>query len=278
MKRPLITVMLVMVMACATACASEEKIQSEIPSTTNETAATAEPTEAAADVPAISLENDVSSRVTLEWPDAANQLGLPEPGFGTIISSATSPISNYKDNIILEIEDASEKDIEGYLAKLDGAGFIPGEAIGGSLLTYTKETPDASIELTLSVDSESGTLTLIAVDLMTDITADNYQPAENLSVSEDVPKEVPAFDGELIDTQNMDMGDGNMIYYMIYSGVTQEQVDAYKLKLENEGFANSDEGYILEIDGYMEFVMVQLDLEGDRLSLGVAKISATSSN
>ncbi len=278
MKRPLITVMLVMVMACATACASEEKIQSEVPSTTNETAATAEPTEAAADVPAISLENDVSSRVTLEWPDAANQLGLPEPGFGTIISSATSPISNYKDNIILEIEDASEKDIEGYLAKLDDAGFIPGEAIGGSLLTYTKETPDASIELTLSVDSESGTLTLIAVDLMTDITADDYQPAEDLSVSEDIPKELPVFDGELIDTQNMDMGDGNMIYYMIYSGVTQEQVDAYKLKLENEGFANGDEGYILEIDGYMEFVMVQLDLEGDRLSLGVAKISATSSN
>lgn len=264
MKKILIIFMIIMLVMSVTACSSFIKKESSKTSVS----------EAATN----SLPNQEDQNQNLSWPKEATELGIPEIKTGTITSAnvVPVPITKYKENVTLEISGFTKEALEKYKEQLVVDGFLQGEVYPeDALLNYTKSGDQLELDLTMTFDAQSGDFSMIAINKASDTEAEGYVPDENISLSEGMPSEVPEFTkGSLIDSTELDMGEGMIMYSSKYKEVGQDDIDAYEKELMKAGFEKGEDGYQMMDATGLSMVMVGIEFDGNLLTLVTAKANA----
>lgn len=208
------------------------------------------------------------------WPEEASQMSLPQLNKGTITSANVVPttMSDYKRNLIIEIVDVTQEDFDAYREAIVSQGFIVNvEYPGGQLINYVKKENEIDVDLTLGFDPESNTVSIIALDKLSDIKSEGYAAPDKISV-DGLPSEVVPIDrGELIDTSEIDMGDGTIIYTLTYKNFTEEDLIAYEQALVDAGFIENDGSYQLLDASGTSMVMVGVEYDGEFMTLTAGK-------
>jgi len=274
----LILLLLLILIGCSKSETSSENSQEKSNDTTETSSAPASDssseTTSDSDSTLDSSDTESNEPTSIEWPKEANEMTLPELKEGTISTANVVPssMSDYKRNLVMEVVDVTQEAYDDYKQAVESQGFVIGvEYPGGLLMNYIKKDDTVDVELTLGFDPETGILSIIALDKLSNVEAEGYVSSEGLS-TDGVPSEVPKVTfGELVDTSELDMGEGTIVYTLKYKNLTQDDVNSYKQEILNAGFSEIDGSYQLMDAAGTSMVMVGVDFDGEFMTMTAVK-------